>query len=170
VIAAKLKRSKATVPAKLEPALNGLLKLNIDGLRATWAAWLSEDPPRCQSKDLLRYLLAWRVQEQRFGGLSADTKRRLKELVASVRRGTKIDVAPAKTLQPGIVISRDWRGVVHRVHVLEDEFAYEGKRFGSLSVIARKITGTRWSGPRFFGIEARKAPSEIGAAGTKVPA
>jgi hypothetical protein len=156
---AKLKRSKGTVPFKLEPALNGLLKLNIDSLRATWMAWLGEHPPRCQSKDMLRYLLAWRVQEQRYGGLSPETKRRLKELGASVQRGTKIKVAPATTLQPGTVISRQWRGVVHRVHVLEDGLAYEGKRFGSLSVIARKITGTRWSGPRFFGVEAKKASS-----------
>jgi hypothetical protein len=118
----------------------------------------------------LRYLLAWRVQEQRYGGLSPDARRRLQELVASVQRGTKIKVAPAKALQPGTVISREWRGIVHRVHVLEDGFAYEGRRFGSLSVIARKITRTRWSGPRFFGIEAKKALSGIDAAEAKVPA
>lgn len=143
------------IPNDLEQALSSLPQLNIDAVRQRWQAWLGDEPPSCQSGRLLRLLLAWRLQEQRFGGLSADAKRRLRQLWSHERAGTHAETVSI-VLKPGTMITREWRGVVQRVHVLEDGFAHEGKQYRSLSQIARTITGKRWSGPRFFGIEAEK--------------
>lgn len=138
--------------ADIDSALASLQSMRIDDLRTTWAGWFGDEPPRCQSGELLRRLMAWRLQEAKFGGLPADAKRRLRQLRGI---GGQSNQAPTPlALKPGTMITREWRGTTHRVHVLEDGFSHEGKRFGSLSVIARKITGKRWSGPRFFGVEA----------------
>ena len=61
------------------------------------------------------------------------------------------------TLKPGTVLTREWRGTLHKVHVLDPGFAHQGRTYRSLSEIARVITGTRWSGPRFFGVAAQGA-------------
>ncbi|MEQ8504353.1 MAG: DUF2924 domain-containing protein [Rhodospirillales bacterium] len=84
-----------------------------------------------------------------FGGLSAAVKRRLKQ--ATKHNPTKKQKAP-KTLAPGARLVREWQGQAHHVEVLSDGFAYEGETYGSLSEVARTITGARWSGPRFFGL------------------
>ena len=69
-------------------------------------------------------------------------------------------------LRAGTVLVREWRGVAHRVLVLDTGFEHQGKRFGSLSEVARAISGTRWSGPRFFGLQDRP-PSELKDASTE---
>jgi len=149
--------SKASIPLDLEGALASIQGINIKALRTVWQEWLDDPPPRCQSKEVLRRLLAWRAQAERFGGLSRDAKRRLKELVAARDRGSTGVAAPSVVLKPGAMLTREWRGVVHRVHVLEDGFALEGKHYPSLSLVARTITGARWSGPRFFGLRRAAA-------------
>ena len=131
------------------------MTMRIDALRHVWTDWFEDEPPPCQSAELLRRLLAWRLQEKRFGGLPADTKRRLRQLRAGREAGARNRPVPI-LLKPGTMITREWRGAVQRVHVLENGFAYKGKQYGSLSQIARIITGKRWSGPRFFGVEAEK--------------
>ena len=149
------RRSRRSRPeADVQSALASLLSLRIQVLRTTWAGWFADEPPRCQSGELLRRLMAWRLQEAKFGGLPADAKRRLKQLRGT--EGQSNRVPNPVVLKPGTMITREWRGTTYRVHVLEDGFAHEGKRFGSLSIIARKITGKRWSGPRFFGVEAMR--------------
>jgi hypothetical protein len=149
-----LRRSRPE--ADVERALSSLQSMRIDQLRTTWADWFGDEPPRCQSGELLRRLMAWRLQEAKFGGLSVDAKRRLKQLRGGTN-GQSNEAPDPVVLKPGTMITREWRGATHRVHVLENGFAHEGKRFGSLSIIARKITGKRWSGPRFFGVEAIRA-------------
>ncbi len=126
--------------------------VDIKTLRRVWEQWFGDSPPRCQSKEVLRRLLAWCAQAERFGGLSRDAKRRLKVLTAARDRGSTDVAEPGSILKPGAMLTREWRGVVHRVHVLEDGFALDGKRYSSLSLVARTITGARWSGPRFFGL------------------
>ncbi len=142
--------SKATSKMDLETELESLGSMRIDALRRYWTETFKGEPPPCQSASFLRHLIAWRLQEDRFGGFTADTRRRLRKAVA----GQAIDRPAPVTLKPGTMITRTWKGAVHRVHVLDDGFAYQGKRYASLSVIARLVTGTRWSGPRFFGVEA----------------
>jgi hypothetical protein len=141
--------------ADVESALASLQSMRIADLRTTWTGWFGDDAPRCQSGDLLRRLMAWRLQEAKFGGLPADAKRRLKQF-RGTGGGQSNQGASPLVLKPGTMITREWRGTIHRVHVLENGFVHEGKHFGSLSSIARKITGKRWSGPRFFGIEGDK--------------
>jgi len=154
-------RSRRGAPADVERALASIAPLRIDALRLSWASWFGDDPPPCQSAELLRRLLAARLQEERFGGLSTDAKRRLRELRPGkdgVPRAAPVPVA----LKAGTMITREWRGSLQRVHVLEQGFAHDGKQYGSLSQIARKITGKRWSGPRFFGVEAEKGSESAG--------
>jgi len=147
------------IPDDLGQALSSLARLNIDAVRHRWQAWLGREPPSCQSGRVLRLLLAWRLQEARFGGLSVAARRELRRLANDTRPGTTAVALPF-ALKRGMLLAREWKGVMHRVHVLESGFAHEGKVYATLSEAARAITGTRWSGPRFFGIcgSAARAP------------
>jgi hypothetical protein len=120
------------LPDNLEQALSSLPKLNIGALRKRWQAWLGRDPPKCQSGRLLRLMLAWRLQEERFGGLSIAARRQLRQLRDGASAAMTI-VAPSIALKRGMVLAREWKGVTHRVHVLENGFAHEGKVYGTLS-------------------------------------
>jgi len=110
------------------------------------------------STDLLRRGLAYRLQEKKLGRLD----RRTATYLAQCER-ENIPAIPMPATGPklsaGTKLIRDWHGVGHSVTVLDDGFEYEGKRWKSLSAIARHITGTKWSGPRFFGLTAKAAPS-----------
>lgn len=147
------RRLTGAAPIDIEAAIADLNGLKIAELRQRWQAWLGEPPPQCQSGRVLRMLLAWRLQEQRFGGFSVAAQRLLRDL-------TKPPASrPAKTasatLKRGTLLTREWKGVVHRVQVLDRGFAHDGIVFASLSEVARAITGTRWSGPRFFALSRR---------------
>lgn len=98
--------------------------------------------PRLRSPDLLRRMLAWRIQADTYGGLDVATRKRL----AGQAGGAE------SLLAEGTVITREWRGEKHAVEVANDGFLYNGERWKSLSEVARAITGTRWNGPRFFGL------------------
>jgi len=125
----------------LKPLLTKLESADLDGLREEWRRRYGA-PPRLRSKTLLRHLLAWRVQAERFGGLDEETRRLLRD-----------ERLPREPLvAPGAVITREWRGVTHQIEATGDGFLYDGRRWKSLSEIARAITGTRWNGPRFFGL------------------
>jgi len=91
--------------------------------------------------------VAYKMQERALGGLSAATRRRLSgQEPAPVRR--------RRALSPGTVLIREWHGVGHQVTIIEKGVLYRGKRYRSMSEVARLITGARWSGPRFFGVKA----------------
>lgn len=110
-------------------------------LRAVWAArW--GDPPRFRSPDLLRRLIAWRLQAPLFGDLDLETKAVLR------RRSTPRSPPPPA----GSQLTREYRGVLHKVDVDVRAFRYQGRSYRSLSAVARVITGTKWNGPRFFGL------------------
>ncbi len=102
--------------------------------------------PKLRSPDLLRRVLAFRVQAAAQGGLDRVTRR----LLAGDAAG------PETLLAEGTVITREWKGTRHEVEVTAGGFLWQGSRWNSLSEVARAITGTRWNGPRFFGL--RKAP------------
>jgi hypothetical protein len=136
----------------LAAALATLSDMDAPALRAQWR-WLYRcHPPKKLSRALLELGVAWKVQEQALGGLSATNKRQLDELARTM--ATKSDLAKARklTLKPGARLIREWGGETHEVAVVEDGFVWQGRTWRSLSVIARAITGTRWSGPRFFGL------------------
>jgi hypothetical protein len=93
------------------------------------------------------------MQERAYGGLCAATRTKLRELAETLKANPTGDIIEAPRLSPGTRLIREWQGEVHQVTVESEGFVYRGKRYRSLSVIARKITGTHWSGPSFFGIK-----------------
>ena len=137
------------------PKLSELSSAGRAELLAIWTATLGKPPAALRtSRELLASALAWQLQERKFGGLSAATRRKLRVLGRShERKKPAIRVPqPPINLRPGTVITRQWRGAQHAVMVLADGFEHRGAVYGSLSHVAREITGTRWNGPAFFGL------------------
>jgi hypothetical protein len=128
--------------------------LGIGALRDLWRDRLGS-PPHFASTELTRLWLAWELQAKARGGYDLATRRRLKQLSKS----SKVDATPTSAalgaLKPGTILTREWGGVTHRVMVLEEGFAWAGQNYRSLSEIATRISGARWSGPRFFGLKQR---------------
>ncbi len=121
-------------------------------LRQTWSERLGGTPPG-QGRYLLRRLLAWRLQARSVGGLSPATRRRIRRLQEAFEANPHYTPSPTFDLPPGAILTREWSGVLHRVQVLHNGFAYAGERLTSLSEVARRITGTPRSGPLFFGLK-----------------
>lgn len=134
---------QSDLQAQVERDVARLMPLGLEGLRDVWRERYG-DPPKLRSPQLLRLDLAWRIQANAFGGLEGDTRRRL-------RRGGA-GASAADCLQPGVRLSREWKGVPHEVIVEEGGFRYGDQSWASLSQIARHISGARWNGPRFFGL------------------
>jgi hypothetical protein len=140
-----------------QPAIAKLSKLTTAEraeLLALWTTTTSKPPPLRASRELLANALAWQLQERKFGGLKPAIKRKLRVLArAYERKGTPTPLAGlCGTPRPGTVLIKQWRGAQHVVMVLADGFQHQGTVYGSLSQVARKITGTRWNGPAFFGL------------------
>lgn len=125
-------------------ALEGL---DLEGLRNEWRRRYGP-PPRLRSPDLLARLLAWRIQAAAFGGLDAATRNILLRKAAQAR-------GPA--LAPGMRLEREWQGVRMVVEVVEGGYRWRDRTFPSLSQVAQAITGTKWNGPRFFGLRREAA-------------
>ena len=140
---------------QLEATIENLKSLKLAELRVEWGRHFNEPYPKVRSADFLRRLIAWKLQERVYGGIPPDVKRELRRLAKAFERNPDYKPGPTLGLSPGVVLAREWQGVSHRVQVLRDGFDYDGKRYGSLSEIARYITGTRWSGPAFFGLNKR---------------
>jgi hypothetical protein len=104
------------------------------------------------SGQLIMLALAHRLQEQAQGGLNAQSRRQLGRLAAALVEGRPVNVQPKPRFRTGTRLLRRWRGQSYHVTVLAQGFEYDGRRYQSLSEIAREITGTRWSGPAFFGL------------------
>jgi len=137
-------RRQRTEPA-IEVEIAYLRSLALDALRRRWRAVFGRTPPACLSKDLLGRMIAWRLQEQAFGGLDRES---LTFLDGLARHGG----SPRRRLKPGTVLVRDYHGQRYSVTVAADGFNWQGTTYASLSAIARAITGTAWSGPRFFAL------------------
>ncbi len=139
------------IDASLEAEIARLGGLDLGQLREVWRQRLGK-PPAIASAELTRRWLSWELQARVRGGIDPATRARLKQLGKVDRAGP----APAKSscpgLRPGTVLTRDWNDVTYRVMVLEEGYTWNGQQFTSLSEVALRITGTRWSGPRFFGL------------------
>lgn len=139
--------------------IESLAGLGVDRLREIWHRRFRAPVPTIQSADILRRLIAWKIQVEAYGGLDDETKRELRRLQRLQAKGQSLAPAAPRP-KAGTVLVREWRGVEHRVLVLDQGFEHQERRYQSLSEVARAITGTRWSGPRFFGLGAPKsAPS-----------
>jgi hypothetical protein len=126
-------------------------------LQREWRRLYRTEPPNRTSRNLLLLGVAWKIQEQTFGGLGAGTKRRLADLARTIERGDDVSRHRARRLKPGAKLLREWRGESHMVLVLDNGFEWRGRQWRSLSAIAREITSSHWSGPRFFGLTGSRA-------------
>jgi hypothetical protein len=137
----------------------------IGKLRVAWRRLYRAEPPKRVNRELLMLAVAWKIQEQAYGGLSPATKRRLAELAASMERDGDVKHARIARIKPGAKLVREWQGRTHTIVVVEDGFTWQGQQWQSLSAIARAITGVRWSGPRFFGLKntsrGESAPADV---------
>jgi hypothetical protein len=139
----------------LERTLDELARSRIEDMRQKWSQLFSAPPPVAFGPDLLRRSISQKLQEGAYGGLDRATERLLNQLMAQSTKSDGKIVVPRR-IKPGAVLVRDWKGKSHRITVLAEGFAFESKSYGSLSEIARMITGTRWNGPRFFGLRTDK--------------
>ena len=138
--------------SELEEEVASLRRLSRLQLTDRWRGLFKAAPPAAFTPDLIVRGIAWRLQEKEFGGLAADVRRTLScGGEGTPRRRPSLARA---SLRPGNRLVRRWRGRTYVVEVTEGGLVYEGSRFSSLSVIATRITGTRWSGPKFFGLVA----------------
>lgn len=126
-------------------------------LRAEWQRLHGHPPPDGLGRSLLARGIAYRWQEAEHGGLATGTVRELARLAQQLERSGDLDVERQLSLKMGTRLIREWHGRTCRVMVLDEGFEYEGLRFASLTQIARHITGTNWSGPRFFGLRTRSS-------------
>ena len=123
--------------------IEALARLDLEALRAVWAEQFGP-PPALRSPERLRLVLAWCIQATAHGGLDADTRRALARTGPVRLEGLDLGV--------GARLTRTWKGRKVEVVVEEEGFCWEGRRYPSLSAVATAIAGTRWNGPRFFGL------------------
>jgi Protein of unknown function (DUF2924) len=151
------------MPENVKDRLAVLPKMGNAQLHALWEQLFKQAPPRQVRRGLLIRILAYRIQEQAYGGLNPATRKRLRELARKFEADPNAEIRGAPRIKPGTRLIRDWGGKTYRVTVLENGYEYAGQRYASLSEIARLITGTRWSGPLFFGLRGGHAREHMDA-------
>jgi hypothetical protein len=150
---------------QLEAAIGALAHLDEAGLRRRWRGVIGRAMPDGLGRALAVRILSYRLQAQQYGDLDRASVQALASVVGSQERpagaeshglgagvGSAKRPVPRRPLRPGTILAREHEGKMHRVMVLERGFAWEGKTYDSLTKVALAITGTRWNGPRFFGL------------------
>lgn len=143
--------------------LAGLAELDLDGLQRRWRRLTGRSAPEHITKQLLIRMIAYRIQADAFGDLDGQSIKLLRGIAeqrAKGKAGTGVPTLEslnvssrgAKSLAPGTVIGREYGGTMHHIMVLAEGFAWNGVTYRSLSEVAFAVTGTRWNGPRFFGL------------------
>jgi hypothetical protein len=144
-------------------ALSRLPKLDLHELREQWCRLYKGDASPRLSRELLMRAVAHRMQEVALGALRPELQRQLHQIALELKQ-TGAATTRFSQLKPGTRLMREWRGRTYDVSVLDDGFSWQGTDYRSLSAIARKITGTAWSGPLFFGLKLnRSAPRRLPA-------
>lgn len=162
----------------IEQEIARLADLSRSDLVERWQRIYRTFPPKGIKRGLLERAIAWHMQERRFGGLPPAIKRQLDRSIAgNAANAPDLKLGPVAnssknpahksegseasspatsslplTLAPGTRLMREWNGRMYVVDVAEGGFVFDGKEYRSLTAIAKRITGTNWSGPRFFGI------------------
>jgi hypothetical protein len=146
-------------------ALARLPELDLTELRQQWRTLYKSDASRHLSRELLLRAVAYRMQEVALGGLRPEHQRQLRQSAQQFKETGEIRCRARLELKSGTRLVREWRGRTYEVLVLDEDFSWQGTRYPSLSAVARKITGTPWSGPLFFGLKqnrpATRSPSQI---------
>ena len=147
----------AKANAEVEAELERLPATPVVALRKRYRELFKAEPPKAFGPDLLRRSIAHRIQEKAYGGLPAAAQRLLDQLIKATAAKPDARLEIPRRIKPGSELVRTWNRRTYRVRVLDKGFAYGGKTFASLSEIATAITGTRWNGPRFFGLRSAGA-------------
>jgi hypothetical protein len=137
-------------------ALSRLPTLNLGELRQRWRGLYKTEAPPNLSRELLVRAVAYRMQELARGGLRAEPRRQLLRIAQQFKETGAARIRARPELKPGTRLMREWQGRSYDVRVLDDGFSWQGTNYRSLSAIARKITGTAWSGPLFFGLKPNR--------------
>ena len=142
---------------KLSRDLEALGRMSPAELRSAWRETFKQAAPQL-SPDLLARSIAYRLQERQHGGLTSSVRLELARLTRLVARTGESRPTNHISIKPGTRLVREWNGRALNVLVCDEGFELDGRRYASLTQIAHDVTGTRWSGPRFFGLKSRKAP------------
>jgi len=156
------RRTLAPDRATLAEEIAGLSKAGIADLRERCKNLYGKPPSDGLGRSFLVRAVAYRLQEQAFGGLKPSTRRLLARVAEEAAAGSSPKRPPVRKAEMGTILVREWQGNAHRVTVLGDGVSFNGKRYRSLSQVAREITGSRWSGPRFFGLRLPAMESNHG--------
>jgi len=156
-ISSNRKTAQQSLRAAAEDLAGEIATLNTlepAALLQKWKALFGTDPSPLLARIFMVRAIAYRLQEQRYGGLKPSTQRLLDRVCEGRADGGRKRI-PDKRVSAGTVLIREWGGVSHRVTVLDHGVVYRGRRYSSLSEVAGVITGARWSGPLFFGLKRR---------------
>ncbi len=140
--------------------LNELGGRGTDELRQRWTELFGMAPSPRISRELLVRAVAHRMQEETHGGLGKSGRRQLARLGRTLGESGSLEVSQTRSFKPGTRLIREWKGKVHEVVIAGGTYIWAGQHYRSLTQIARAITGTRWSGPRFFGLEAGQGAAD----------
>jgi Protein of unknown function (DUF2924) len=135
--------------------LASLPRMQKEALAPLWQELFQSDPPLRMRKEMMVQFLAYRMQEQEFGPLGERSQHRLCQLAQAIKDTSNVPSLQKVSVKAGTRLIRQWKDQVHVVNVEEGSYEYRGNRYDSLSEIARFITGSRWSGPLFFGLKGR---------------
>ena len=163
----KRRNGRASAKTSVEDEIAHLRGLDLKGLRSRWQSVFQRTPPAHLTRHLLFAIIAYRIQADRFGDLDHETKQVLDRTVAKetgpVTSARLASFDQKRTeLSPGTVLVREWDRQSQRVMVMADGFAWNGQTYASLSKVALAITGTKWNGPRFFGLRDKDDRSTMG--------
>jgi len=165
----KRRDGRITTETSIEDEIVHLRGLDLKGLRARWQSVLQRPPPDHLPRHLLFAIIAYRIQADRFGDLDHET-RQLLDRTGAKESGTAMSARlvtfdqKRTQLTPGTVLVREWDRRSQRVMVMSDGFVWNGQTYDSLSKVAFAITGTRWNGPRFFGLRDKEDRLAMGEA------
>ena len=150
------KRRGNRTSANLEATIRGLADLPRPDLTERWRQLCRAEAPKGISRPLLIRAVAYGMQVKRYGGLKPAVRRQLRKVADGGSAREAANVKSAR-IAPGMRLIREWNGSSHVVEAVDGGFVWNAARYGSLSAVARAITGARWSGPRFFGLESDEA-------------
>ena len=162
-----MKRTRSVAPQagrlSLGDEIAHLRDLDLHGLRARWKSMFRQQPPSHLPRHLLFAVLAYRLQADELGDLDPATARLLRQIAiggGTITTSRLMDEFGRRRaeLKPGTILMREWNAHTHRVMVVDEGFAWNGKTYDSLSKVAFVITGTNWNGPRFFGLRDKISP------------
>ena len=162
------RRRRLLPKPSIEDEIARLRDLDLKALRIRWRNAFGKPAPEHLTRYLLFRIIAYRLQADRFGDLDAETLKVLKQVTGKEDPALAVSKNLARLDQrrfappPGTVLVREWERTSHRVMVMPDGYAWNGKTFDSLSQVALAITGTKWNGPRFFGLRDKRPQTNAG--------